>query len=201
MEAVISSLEGQGIVFRLGCVVASVERTEGGVKVTMNNGEDLAAEQVVVAAGRTGVVDGVGLDSVGVSAGRFVSVNDHLQVEGVDGGWLYAVGDVNGRALLTHQGKYQARQAGDHILGKEASAWADNNAVPAVVFTDPQVGSVGLDGAGGPQQRLERSRRGDGLGDRGRAAAGRGLQGRSEVCSRRRPSGVGRGDVRGAGGG
>ena len=154
VETVISSLEGQGIVFRLGCVVASVERTEGGVKVTMDNGEDLAAEQVVVAAGRTGVVDGVGLDSVGVSAGRFVSVNDNLQVEGVDGGWLYAVGDVNGRALLTHQGKYQARQAGDHILGKEASAWADNNAVPAVVFTDPQVGSVGL---------TERAARGRGL--------------------------------------
>ncbi len=144
LEAVISSLEEQGIVFRLGCVVASVERTEAGVKATMGNGEEISAEQIVVAAGRAGVVDGVGLDTVGVTASRFVTVNDHLQVEGVEGGWLYAVGDVNGRALLTHQGKYQARQAGDHILGKDASAWADNGAVPAVIFTDPQVGSVGL---------------------------------------------------------
>ena len=144
LEAVISSLEEQGVVFRLGCVVSSVERTEAGVKATMDNGEEISAEQIVVAAGRAGVVDGVGLDAIGVTASRFVSVNDHLQVEGVEGGWLYAVGDVNGRALLTHQGKYQARQAGDHILGKEASAWADNGAVPAVVFTDPQVGSVGL---------------------------------------------------------
>ena len=144
LEAVISSLEEQGIVFRLGCVVSSVERTEAGVKATMDNGEEISAEQIVVAAGRAGVVDGVGLDTVGVTASRFVTVNDHLQVEGVEGGWLYAVGDVNGRALLTHQGKYQARQAGDHILGKDASAWADNGAVPAVIFTDPQVGSVGL---------------------------------------------------------
>ena len=144
LEAVISSLEELGVVFRLGCVVSSVERTEAGVKATMDNGEEISAEQIVVAAGRAGVVDGVGLDTVGVTASRFVTVNDHLQVEGVEGGWLYAVGDVNGRALLTHQGKYQARQAGDHILGKDASAWADNGAVPAVIFTDPQVGSVGL---------------------------------------------------------
>ncbi len=144
LEAVISSLEEQGVVFRLGCVVSSVERTDDGVKATMDNGEEISAEEIVVAAGRAGVVGGIGLDAVGVTASRFVSVNDHLQVEGVEGGWLYAVGDVNGRALLTHQGKYQARQAGDHILGKDASAWADNGAVPAVVFTDPQVGSVGL---------------------------------------------------------
>ncbi len=144
LEAVIASLEAQGVVFRLGCVVASVARTASGATVRMDNGEELTAEEVVVAAGRAGVVEGIGLETVGVSATRFVAVNDHLQVEGVDGGWLYAVGDVNGRALLTHQGKYQARMAGDHILGKDASAWADNAAVPAVIFTDPQVGSVGL---------------------------------------------------------
>ena len=144
LEAVIASLQAQGVVFRLGCVVASVARTASGATARMDNGEELTAEEIVVAAGRAGVVDGIGLDTVGLSASRFVSVNDHLQVEGVDGGWLYAVGDVNGRALLTHQGKYQARMAGDHILGKDASAWADNAAVPAVIFTDPQVGSVGL---------------------------------------------------------
>ena len=71
-------------------------------------------------------------------------MNDHLVVSGVEGGWLYAVGDVNGRALLTHQGKYQARQAGDYILGKQTAAWADNVAVPAVMFTDPQIASVGV---------------------------------------------------------
>ncbi len=144
LKAVIASLEEQGVVFRLGCVVASVERAPEGVTARMDNGEAISAEEIVVAAGRVGVVSGLGLDAVGVPEGRYIAVNDHLQVEGVESGWLYAVGDVNGRALLTHQGKYQARIAGDHILGKDASAWADNAAVPAVIFTDPQVGSVGL---------------------------------------------------------
>ena len=144
LRAVIESLEEQGVVFRLGCVVASASRSDAGVSVTMDNGETLRAAELLVAAGRVGVVEGVGLESVGVQAERFVRVNDSLQVEGVDGGWLYAVGDVNGRALLTHQGKYQARQAGDHIAGRDASAWADSCAVPSVVFTDPQLGSVGL---------------------------------------------------------
>ncbi|MDE2838432.1 MAG: NAD(P)/FAD-dependent oxidoreductase [Chloroflexota bacterium] len=144
MQAVVDSLEAQGVVFRFGCVVASAARTSDGVTVTMDNGETLYAQELLVAAGRTGVVQGVGLETVGVDARRFVTVNDYLQVDGVDGGWLYAVGDVNGRALLTHQGKYQARQAGDHIRGIDASAWADNGMVPAVVFTDPQIGSVGL---------------------------------------------------------
>ncbi len=144
-SAVIASLQEQGVVFRLGCVVASVERTAQGATARLDNGEELSAAEIVVAAGRAGVVAGLGLDTVGVAeSGRYVSVNDRLQVEGVEGGWLYAVGDVNGRALLTHQGKYQARIAGDHILGKDVSAWADNVAVPAVIFTDPQVGSVGL---------------------------------------------------------
>jgi pyruvate/2-oxoglutarate dehydrogenase complex dihydrolipoamide dehydrogenase (E3) component len=58
--------------------------------------------------------------------------------------WLYAVGDVNGRALLTHMGKYQARIAGDHILGKDVAATEDRRAVPRVVFTEPQVAAVGL---------------------------------------------------------
>lgn len=144
LRAVIESLERQGVVFRLGCVVSSASRTGARVAVRLDDGSELSAAELVVAAGRTGVVDDIGLETVGVRADRYVTVNDHLQVEGVDGGWLYAVGDVNGRALLTHQGKYQARQAGDHIMGKDASAWADHAAVPSVVFTDPQIGSVGL---------------------------------------------------------
>lgn len=144
LRAVVASLEAQGIVFRFGCTVAAAARTNGGVSVTVGSGETLHAQELLVAAGRTGVVDGIGLETVGVNAQRFVKVNDHLQVEGVDGGWLYAVGDVNGRALLTHQGKYQARQAGDHIRGLDASAWADNSGAPAVMFTDPQLASVGL---------------------------------------------------------
>ena len=166
LRAVVESLEAQGVVFRFGCVVASASRDAGGVSVTMDNGETLRAQELLVATGRTGVVDGVGLETVGVDAQRFVRVNDRLQVEGVDGGWLYAVGDVNGRALLTHQGKYQARQAGDHILGLDASAWADNLGAPAVVFTDPQIGSAGADRARRPRARPQRARCRDGLAGR-----------------------------------
>jgi dihydrolipoamide dehydrogenase len=70
-------------------------------------------------------------------------VDDRLRVLGVDGGWLYAAGDVNGRALLTHQGKYQARLVGDIIAGRDQQAWADHKALPRVTFTDPQVAAVG----------------------------------------------------------
>ncbi len=81
---------------------------------------------------------------VGLEPGGPVEVDDQLRVTGVDGGWLYAAGDVNGRALLTHQGKYQARLVGDIIAGKERSAWADHAAVPQVMFTDPELAAVGL---------------------------------------------------------
>ena len=71
-------------------------------------------------------------------------VDDQLRASGVPGGWLYAVGDANGRALFTHQGKYQARLCADHILGRPVEAFADHRAVPRVIFTDPQVAAVGL---------------------------------------------------------
>ena len=82
-------------------------------------------------------------------------MDDHLLVEGVEGGWLYAVGDVNARNLLTHMGKYQARLAGDHIAGREVEAWADHRAVPRVVFTRPQVAAVGFTEDRARQEGLE----------------------------------------------
>jgi dihydrolipoamide dehydrogenase len=101
---------------------------------------------------------------------------------GVDGGWLYAVGDVNGRAPLTHMGKYQARLAGDAILGKEVRAFADHMAVPRVTFTDPQIAAVGL------TEEEARQRGGDvqvmstGTGDvPGAYTRGNGIEGTSQL--------------------
>lgn len=96
----------------------------------------------------------LGLDSIGLNGGDWLTTDDTLRVDGFD--WLYATGDVNHRALLTHQGKYQARAAGDVIVARAAAgevqnapwgrhvATADHEAVPQVVFSDPEVASVGL---------------------------------------------------------
>jgi dihydrolipoamide dehydrogenase len=108
-----------------------------------------------VATGRRPATDDLGLEAVGLDPGSPVLVDDHLRAQGVRGNWLYAVGDCNGRAPLTHMGKYQARIAADVILGREATARADHDIVPRVTFTDPQVAAVGLTEA----QARERGRR------------------------------------------
>ncbi|WP_248839171.1 dihydrolipoyl dehydrogenase family protein [Frankia sp. AgKG'84/4] len=108
------------------------------------------ADEILVAVGRTPATAELGLDALGLRAGGFIEVDERLRAVGVAAGWLYAVGDVNGRALLTHMGKYQARIAADVITGRRDSAGqdardlADGRAVPRVTFTDPQVSAVGL---------------------------------------------------------
>ncbi|MGH8912254.1 MAG: dihydrolipoyl dehydrogenase family protein [Acidimicrobiia bacterium] len=118
------------------------------VVVEVQDGNDrliqLEADQLVIATGRQPRTDDLGLESVGLHGGDYLDVNKHMQVAGIDGGWLYAVGDVNGRALLTHIGKYQARIAGAHIGGRSsAEAGPDVAATPRVIFTSPEVGAVG----------------------------------------------------------
>ena len=112
-------------------------------------------DEVVVAAGRTPATSELGLEAIGLDVGAwhgYRETDDHMEVLG-GRGWLYAIGDVCGRALLTHMGKYQGRIAGDVIAARaEGRAVdglryrdiADHDMVPAVVFTDPQVASVGL---------------------------------------------------------
>jgi pyruvate/2-oxoglutarate dehydrogenase complex dihydrolipoamide dehydrogenase (E3) component len=114
------------------------------VTVTLDDGTTRVADELLVAAGRTFHTDDLGLESVGLTGGGPLEVDDRLRVTAVPGGWLYAAGDVNGRALLTHQGKYQARLVGDIVAGRDRSAWADHRAVPQVVFTDPEIAAVGL---------------------------------------------------------
>jgi len=101
----------------------------------------VAGEKLLVAIGRTPRTDGIGLETVGIEAKGWLEVDDQLRAGGSS--WLYAIGDVNGRALLTHMGKYQARICADHILGKGVRATADRQPPPRVTFTDPQVAAVG----------------------------------------------------------
>ncbi|PPG31910.1 NAD(P)/FAD-dependent oxidoreductase [Rathayibacter sp. AY2B9] len=167
-ELVGSALQELGVDLRLGDSPVSVERrSDGTVVVTLEGGDVIEADQVLAATGRAPHTRDVGLETVGLEPGSSLTVDDTMLVLGGDGAplgggrpWLYGVGDVNHRALLTHQGKYQARAAGDVIVARATGAevhdapWgahvatADHEAVPQVVFTDPEVASVGLTAAG-----------------------------------------------------
>ena len=145
-EEVRAAFEQEGITVIVGTRCTAVRRREDGeVVATLDDGRDVAGDEILVAVGRRPNTSDVGLGSVGLDPGRgYLAVDEHLRVREVDGGWLYAVGDVNGLALLTHMGKYQGRIAADVILGREAADIADHGAVPRVTFTDPQVAAVGL---------------------------------------------------------
>ncbi|HEY1450081.1 MAG TPA: NAD(P)/FAD-dependent oxidoreductase [Solirubrobacteraceae bacterium] len=131
----------------LGARVTIVEATAvereaaGAVTLRLDDGRALGAEQMLVAVGREANTDSLGLDSVGIEGGGTVRVDDAMQVPGHD--WLYVIGDANGRVLLTHMGKYQARQVADRILGKDVSLRSDGPLSPRVIFTEPQVAAVG----------------------------------------------------------
>jgi dihydrolipoamide dehydrogenase len=140
-----TALEAEGIAVHLGTGAKRVARDESGpVTVWLDDDTELIGDELVVAAGRRPATGDLGLEVVGLEPGRYVDVDDQLRASAVSGGWLYAVGDCNGRALLTHMGKYQARIAADVILGKGAASVADHGIIPRVTFTDPQVCAVGL---------------------------------------------------------
>jgi dihydrolipoamide dehydrogenase len=145
-EQVREALEGEGLTIVTGAKVTAVERdgADGPATATLDDGRSFVGDEILVAVGRRAATSDLGLDTVGLTPGKYVAVDDQLRAEEVDGGWLYAVGDVNGRALLTHMGKYQARIAADVILGRDVRDLASARMVPRVTFTDPQVAAVGL---------------------------------------------------------
>ncbi|PUB32205.1 dihydrolipoamide dehydrogenase [Promicromonospora sp. AC04] len=190
-EMVVDSLRAIGVDVRTGVEVASVERpgtgseseAAGPVTVTLTDGGKVTAAEILVATGRVPRTGDLSLESVGLDesalgrAGALV-VDESLQVTGVPGGWLYACGDVTGRAATTHQGKYEGRIVGDVVaarygtedgdrapttgdpepaVGQEGKPWsryaatADHSARVQVVFTRPQVSWVG------PTERAARS--------------------------------------------
>ncbi|MET9951800.1 NAD(P)/FAD-dependent oxidoreductase [Streptomyces sp. NPDC006339] len=168
-EHVAAALTERGADIRTGAAVTAVVRDggTGPVTVVLEGGDHVEGDEVLFATGRQPRTEDIGLDTIGLEPGSWLSVDDSLRVDGHD--WLYAVGDVNRRALLTHQGKYQARIAGAAIAARatgaaagaggtgaagtaspDAGPWgphsatADHAAVPQVVFTDPEAASVGL---------------------------------------------------------
>jgi dihydrolipoamide dehydrogenase len=141
-EQVAAGLRKLGVGVHLGTKATEVRREGESVRVVLDSDATVTGSHLLVAIGRDPRTRDLGLESVGLEAKGYVEVDDHLQVPGRP--WLYAIGDVNGRSLLTHSGKYQARVAADHILGEEASAQSDKPGAPRVVFTDPQVAAAGL---------------------------------------------------------
>jgi dihydrolipoamide dehydrogenase len=153
-ELVLESLRDRGATVLLDTTTTRVTRADDEVTIELADGSTVVADEVLVATGRAPRTGELGLESIGLTPGSWLSTDDTLRVDGFD--WLYAVGDVNRRALLTHQGKYQARAAGDVIVARATgatvsdgawgahSATADHDAVPQVTFTDPEVASVGL---------------------------------------------------------
>jgi dihydrolipoamide dehydrogenase len=154
-EYLAKALTVEGVDVRVGVGPERIDRDANGVvTVQLPDGTTIEADEVLVSTGRRPNTADVGLETVGLTPGKTLPVDDTMLVEGTD--WLYGVGDVNGRALLTHQGKYQARAAGEAIAARiqgtpvDDQPWgahvatADHRAVPHVVFTDPEVASVGL---------------------------------------------------------
>ncbi|MBE7701957.1 NAD(P)/FAD-dependent oxidoreductase [Oerskovia sp. Sa1BUA8] len=170
-EAVAAGLKGIGVDVRLGVsVTGATSLPDGGARLTYDGPQgkgSVAAAQVLVATGRVPRTMDLGVDVVGLEPGKALAVDDQMEVQGVDGGWLFACGDVTGRAATTHQGKYEGRVVGDVVAARfgrttpeEAAAagaggeppepWsryaatADHGARTQVVFSRPEVASVGL---------------------------------------------------------
>lgn len=145
-EELADAFRARGISVVLGRKATAVQRDGQGSPVTvrLDDGASVTADEIAVALGRSPRTDDIGAETAGLRPGEHIRTDDQLRAVDVPGGWLYAVGDVAGRHVLTHMGKYQARLAADHILGKPVAASADHRAIPRVVFTDPQVAAVGL---------------------------------------------------------
>jgi len=153
-ELVAAGLREMGVDIRTEVEVDSVSRDANTVAVRFGQ-DTVDGDEVLVATGRRPGTFDLGLQSVGLTPGRSLEVDDTCLVTAVEGGWLYAVGDVNGRRLLTHMGKYQARACGSAIAARArgervggaawalTSATADHGATPSVVFSSPTVASVG----------------------------------------------------------
>lgn len=155
-ERIAAALQERGVAVRTGTVVRAVHRAGAEVTVEIDGGAPIVAEELLVAIGRAPKTGDLGLETVGLKPGTWLTVDDSCRVADFAAGWLYAAGDVTHQALLTHMGKYQGRVCGDVIAARARgdaattpapwsryAATAEHAAVPQVVFTSPEVASVG----------------------------------------------------------
>ena len=164
-ELVASGLRADGVDLRLDTRTRSVRRnSDGSLTLTLDGGDTVTVDKLLVSTGRRPALEGLGLESVGLSAGNGKPLAIRTDSTGLvadasgngETPWLYAVGDAAGKVLLTHQGKYEARATGAAIAARaegelrgEPAPWsryaqtADEHAIPNVVFTDPELANVG----------------------------------------------------------
>jgi dihydrolipoamide dehydrogenase len=178
-DQVLGSLRELGVDVRLGVSTTRVAR-DGACSLELGDGTAVAADEVLVAVGRVPGTAGIGLANLGLPEDGPLRVGDDLRVPGHE--WLFAIGDVNGRVLLTHMGKYQGRLVADAILGREVRLRSDGARSPRVIFTDPQVGAVGLTLASAQEAGLRvRHVDVDTGGNAGGSFVGRGAPGTSRI--------------------
>ncbi len=142
-EQLQAALRARGVDVRAGAEATAARRDgdAGTITLTLSDGTEIAGEELLVAVGRRPRTGDLGLESVGLTPGETIAVDDQMRVPAHD--WLYAIGDVNGRALLTHAGKYQALIAVATIMNRPARATHDGRLSPRVVFPEPQIAAVG----------------------------------------------------------
>jgi pyruvate/2-oxoglutarate dehydrogenase complex dihydrolipoamide dehydrogenase (E3) component len=137
-EALGGALEAEGIELCFGQHVSAVRREGGEYVLEFPERDELRGDRLLVATGRRPRTEGLGLDSVGIEpTRRGVEVDERMSA----GDRIWAIGDVTGIWPLTYVGKYHGRVAAANILGRRREA--NYEAVPRVVFTDPQAASVG----------------------------------------------------------
>ena len=146
-EELREAFSAEGIEVHTGVRAVAVRRDGAGVAVELADGRVVEGDELLCALGRRPLTDELGLETVGLPTGGPIPVGEDLRPPGHE--WLYVVGDANGRVLLTHMGKYQARLVADRILGREEELLVDGALSPRVTFTEPQVAAVGhtLEGA------------------------------------------------------
>jgi pyruvate/2-oxoglutarate dehydrogenase complex dihydrolipoamide dehydrogenase (E3) component len=163
-EQLAAAFAKRGISIRTKANATRINRsdTNAPVEIELDDGTVMDTDELLVATGRKPNTGDIGLETVGLKPQQWLDVDDTCLVRGIgENDWLYAVGDINHRALLTHIGKYQGRacakailerakgrtiiEDGDQAEWSRSAAKADHdNMIPQVIFTDPQVASVGL---------------------------------------------------------
>ncbi len=141
-EELRGALAKRGVDIRLGVRAVRIAREDGVVHATLSDGTSVEGGEILVAVGRRPLTRELGLETVGIEPGDFIGVDDQLRVPNVP--WLYAVGDVNGRSLLTHSGKYQAHVLSEILDDHKGVRIVQGADPPRVIFTEPQVAAVGL---------------------------------------------------------